>query len=165
MKRDSAVRTRSWVPLQHVYASMGVRRHARIASSLKEARDLILTREVCVWEERTRATVFNAQLLAYIATKLLTFFIHLLEPHCFLLSRFLLPMTFDKEKELQRKRQHSTLRPLLQLPNYNISFTNVTILVIQFMVKSKECKYTIKMSWKSQQNIKQCVMEENAHEI
>jgi hypothetical protein len=33
---------------------MGVRRHARIASSLTEARDPILTREVCVRGENTR---------------------------------------------------------------------------------------------------------------
>jgi len=57
MKSDSAVRTQSGVSLQHVYASMGVRSHARIASLLTEARDPILTREVCVRGENTRYCV------------------------------------------------------------------------------------------------------------
>jgi len=57
MKPHSAVRTRTGIPLQHLHASMGVRRHARITSSFTEARDSILTREVCVRGENTRYCV------------------------------------------------------------------------------------------------------------
>ena len=142
---------------------MGVRRHARIASSFTEARDPILTREVCVRGQNTRYCIQCSIVSLY--SNQPSYFLH---PS---IGASLLPMIqvstgYDlRQRKGITKRQHSTLRPLLQLPNYNISFTNVKILVIRFLVKSREYKYTIKMWWKSQQNIKQGVMEEIAHEI